>query len=92
MKKANQDRRALADEHYEDIGRSVAAMVVESGMGLGKIWGLVGGIGLYRYWMMSHWVDRYVEENGTPKRSRRREKAQDQRRALIDSLIPGEEP
>ena len=92
MGKPQENRRELADEHYEEIGRSVAAMMVESGMGPGKIWALVGGIGLYRYWMLAHWADRYREEHGTPKPSRRRRKGQQQRKALIDSLAPQQEP
>jgi hypothetical protein len=92
MKKAGQNRRALADSHYEEIGRSVAAMMVESGMGTGKIWSLIGSVGLYRYWMLNHWADRYREEHGSPEPSRRAQEARQQRRTLIDSLIPEQDP
>lgn len=52
----------MADEHYEEIGRSLAALVVEGGMGPTKAWSLLGGLNLYRKWMLPHWIDRYREE------------------------------
>lgn len=61
--KANQEnRRERADEHYEDIGRSVAALVVDTKVGARRAWAMLGGIDLYRFWMLKHWVDRYNEE------------------------------
>ncbi len=87
MKPANEDRRAMADEHYEEIGKSLAALVVDAGMTTGKAWALLGGIGLYRRWMLELWVERYREEN--PARVRRGRRSRDsraERRELINDL------
>jgi hypothetical protein len=75
--KANQEnRRQMADEHYEDIGKSVAALVVDTKVGARRAWTMLGGIDLYRFWMLKHWVDRYTEEKmplvKRPGRPRRR--------------------
>jgi hypothetical protein len=87
MKPANEDRRAMADEHYEEIGKSLAALVVDAGMTTGKAWALLGGIGLYRRWMLSLWVERYREENPARARpGRRRKNSRAERKGLIDDL------
>ncbi len=87
MKPANGDRRAMADEHYEEIGQSLAALVVEAGMGTGKAWALLGGVGLYRRWMLDLWVERYREENpATPRRASKSGKSRARRKDLIDGL------
>jgi hypothetical protein len=87
MKPANEGRRAMADEHYEEIGRSLAALVVEAGMGTGKAWALLGGIGLYRRWMLELWTERYREENPVQARRGRRSKdSRAERRGLINDL------
>ena len=62
MKADQENRRERADEHYEDIGRSVAALVVDTKVGARRAWAMLGGIDLYRFWMLRHWVDRYIEE------------------------------
>jgi hypothetical protein len=62
MKADQINRRRRADEHYEDIGRSVAALVVDTKIGARRAWAMLGGIDLYRFWMLKHWVDRYKKE------------------------------
>lgn len=87
MRPAKKDRRAMADEHYEDIGRSMAALVVDAKMSTGKAWALLGGLGLYRRWMLDLWVERYREENPVKaQRSRRPVDSRARRRGLIDDL------
>lgn len=87
MKPAKKDRRAMADEHYEEIGKSLAALVVDVGMVAGKAWALLGGIGLYRRWMLDLWVERYREENPAKvRRGRRSRDSRAERRGLIDDL------
>ena len=77
----------MADEYYEEIGKSLAALVVDAGMGPGKAWGLLGGIGLYRRWMLNLWVERYREENPPkPRLGRKPTDSRGRRKGLIDDL------
>ena len=93
--KANQEnRRQRADEHYEDIGKSVAALVVDTKVGARRAWAMLGGIDLYRFWMLKHWVDRYTEEKMplVKRPDRRRRQAPDRaekRRELLGQLKSG---
>jgi hypothetical protein len=93
--KANQEnRRKMADEHYEDIGKSVAALVVDTKVGARRAWAMLGGIDLYRFWMLKHWVDRYTEEHEPVVRraGRPRRKALDRsakRQELLGQLKSG---
>jgi|GEM_PF-3739444 len=87
MRPAREDRRAMADEHYDDIGKSLAALVVDAKMGTGKAWSLLGGLGLYRRWMLDLWVERYREENPVKaRRGGRRVDSRARRKGLIDDL------
>ena len=89
MKANQEDRRGMADEHYEDIGKSVAALVVDANLGARKAWAMLGGIGLYPYWMLDHWIDRYTEEKAPV--ARRRRKASEgaaRRKELLGQLKP----
>ncbi len=98
MKADQENRRQMADEHYEDIGRSMAALVVDTKIGARRAWAMLGGIELYRFWMLKHWVDRYKQEQKPvvkrPTRLERlgRTKASVRaaaRRALLDQLKSG---
>jgi hypothetical protein len=66
--KPDPQKQASADEHYEDIGRSIAALVVEAGFSASKAWSLLASIDGYRMWMVDCWVDRYREEAGPPRK------------------------
>lgn len=92
MGRPSQDRRTEADQHYVEIGQSIAALVVDAGWGPQKAWELVSGLALYRRWMLNEWVNRYREENPAREPSRRRRKAQERRRAIIDGLVPVDGP
>lgn len=93
--KANQEnRRQRADEHYEEIGRSVAALVVDTRVGARRAWAMLGGVDLYRFWMLKHWVDRYRQEHKpvVKQAGRPRRKAPDrsaQRKELLGQLKSG---
>jgi hypothetical protein len=73
MKASEETRRQKADEHYGDIGRSLAALVVEGGKTPYQAWGLLRGLGLFPRWMLDHWITRYREE--APERPRGRHRA-----------------
>lgn len=92
MGRSIQDRRAEADRHYAEIGRSLASLVVDGGWGTQKVWGLISGLALYRRWMLNEWVNRYREENPAREPSGRRRKAQERRKAIIDGLAPVDDP
>jgi hypothetical protein len=92
MGRSSQDRRTEADQHYAEIGEALASLVVEGGWPPRKAWGLVSGLTLYRRWMVDEWVNRYREENPAREPSRRRRKAQERRRAIIDGLAPLDDP
>ena len=38
-------------------------MVVDTKIGARRAWAMLGGVDLYRFWMLKHWVDRYNEEH-----------------------------
>lgn len=88
MGRPSPNRRPEADQYYAEIGEALASLVVEGGWGPQKAWGLVSGVAPYRRWMLGEWVKRYREENPAREPSRRRRKAQDRRRAIIDGLAP----
>lgn len=86
-----ENRQELADGCYDEIGRSIAGLVVEGGVTPNKAWSLISGLGLYNRWMVTLWVDRYRRErNLKPKRSRRKPKQN--RRKLLDQLGPIQRP
>ena len=88
MGRSSQNRRTEADQHYAEIGEALASLIVDGGWGPQKAWALVGGLGVYRRWMLNEWVGRYREENPAREPSRRRRKAQERRKAIIDGLAP----
>ena len=87
MKASQENRRRMADEHYEDIGRSVAALASDTNLGARKAWAMLGGVGLYQYWMLEHWVNRYEEEKEPARRPRRKPReGAFRRKELLDQL------
>ena len=90
MKANQEERRQMADEHYEDIGKSVAALASDTNLGARKAWAMLGGVGLYQYWMLEHWIDRYNREKATtPRRRRKPPEGPSRRKELLGQLRTG---
>lgn len=75
MPKANDPfARSQAQACYDEIGRSVAALVVDGGYEAGKVWALIRDIGAYERWMLDLWIEFYNQEKKAQKRPRGRPK------------------
>lgn len=57
----------VSNEGYLEIGKSLAAMVVDGGYTELWAWRTIRDLGNYRRWMVSDWVARYRSENGKRK-------------------------
>lgn len=61
-KRSEKDRRLL-EEGWDDIGKSIAKTIVETGKSVKWGWDLIGLLGLYKRWMLTEWIKRYELEN-----------------------------
>lgn len=46
---------------YEEIGRSLAALVLEHGKTEAETWGTIADLGLYEHWEFMCWLDLHRE-------------------------------
>lgn len=67
--------QALLDEGWDEMGQSIAAMVVSGTRNSKWAWELLGPLGLYKRWMLDAWIERYRQEHpeiDSPPKGRRR--------------------
>lgn len=57
-----QSKQELADACYDEVGRSVAGLVVDCGLPTSSAWKMLQGVKIYERWMLDFWVDRYKQE------------------------------
>ena len=67
------DKQAL-DQSWEEVGESIAQAIVEGGKTRQWAWKIVGPLGLYRHWMLNHWIARYLEQRGDSKKKLKKQK------------------
>ena len=63
LKPLTPSQQKLLDESWDEVGSSIAASIVEAGRTKKWAWALIGPTGLYRKWMLDHWVERYLAEH-----------------------------
>jgi hypothetical protein len=70
------EEQELTDQGWDQVGESIAAAILEGGQNIKWAWDLIGPLGIYRRYMLDHWLERYKLEhselNGAPKKHNRR--------------------
>lgn len=50
------EQREVAKLSYEEIGRSLATLVLEHGKPESEVWAMVSDLGLYQHWEFQGWL------------------------------------
>jgi hypothetical protein len=50
------EQKALAEQEWPEIGRSIAIAVVHGGKTITWAWEILMPLGIYEYWMLVYWV------------------------------------
>jgi hypothetical protein len=59
------EQRALADEGWDEIGRSLAMVVINGDKTIAWAWELIKPLNIYPYWMLLYWLKRCTRERRT---------------------------
>lgn len=83
------EQREVAKLSYEEIGRSLAALVLEHDYSEDRAWALVSDLGLYQRWELQGWLILYRKlERSRIRRLERREKRHQEKLARIEQAKP----
>lgn len=85
----NAQERARGLRSYDEIGRSLASLVLDHGKPEDQAWALVRDLGLYERWELDFWLQSYRRERRSEMQAK---KAREQRKQKMAEALERAKP